>query len=195
MTALRPDLSVADFRAHYWTMAELASFARRLGLPARGPKPELVVRVERRLRGLVNAPERPRKRASGPRDSDSPLRRSTPVINYKSDEKTRAFFKSQIGPHFHFTYHLNQYRLARKSLTYGDLVEEWSAEYERRRGPDYKAPIASQAEYNRYIRDFFADEKNRGRSLRDAATSWNAAKRIRGNRRYKPRTTRPKGNA
>jgi len=92
-------------------------------------------------------------------------------------------------------YHLNQFRLARKSFTYGDLVGEWLAEYERRRNPDYKAPIASQGKYNRYIGDFFADEETRGKSLRDASTSWNLAKRTGGDRAYKPRPTRRTGSA
>jgi hypothetical protein len=187
---LGADLSLDEFRAHYWTLSELAGFARRLGLPARGPKPELVKRLERRLRGLPNAPDQRQKLAKGPRDSDTPLHRSTSVIRYKSDEKTRAFFTSQIGPHFHFTYQLNQYRLARTDLTYGDLADEWVAEHERRRNADYKAPIASQGEYNRYVRAFFADKRNRGKSLRDAAASWNSAKRIRGDRRYSAQATR-----
>ena len=37
------------------------------------------------------------------------LRPATPVVNYKSDERTRRFFKRHIGPHFPFTYHLNRY--------------------------------------------------------------------------------------
>ena len=125
-----------------------------------------------------------------PRDSDRELRRSTRVVNYKSDDRTRAFFEAQIGPHFHFTYRLNQYRLAHDNLTYGDLVDEWVAEYERRKNPRYKAPIASHGEYNQYIRDFFADGRNKGKPLRAAVASWNTAKRARGDRRYRPRATR-----
>jgi hypothetical protein len=109
----------------------------------------------------------------------------TPVVNYKSDDKTRDFFTRDIGPHFHFTYHLNQYRLANANLTYGDLIREWVAEYERRQDPKYRAPTASHGEYNRYIRDFFSDERNKGKSLRDAVASWNAAKRGRGDHRYR----------
>ena len=183
---LRPNMSVDDFRAYYWMKDRLTAFARQLGLPTHGYKPELVRRIERRLRGLPDEPERTRK-PEGARDSDRSLRRSTAVVNYKSDEKTRAFFEAQIGPHFHFTYRLNQYRLSHDHLTYGDLVDEWVAEYERRKRPDYRAPIASQGEYNRYIRDFFADEGNKGKSFRDAVAAWNVAKGARGDdRRYRP---------
>lgn len=60
------------------------------------------------------------------------------------------------------------------------------AERERRKNHIYKPPIARHGEYNRYVRYFFADDKNKGKELRDAAVSWNAVKRDRNRPRYKP---------
>jgi hypothetical protein len=182
-------MSVEEFVSYYWLMAELTEFAKRLGLPAHGPKPELSRRIEQRLRGAPSRPEPARPKAKGPRDSDAPLTRDTPVRNYRSDARTRAFFGEQIGPEFHFTYHLNQFRMAREGITYGDLVDEWLAEKERRKQAGYKAPIAKHGEYNRFVRDFFADEANKGKALREAVAAWNAVKSRR-DRRYKPRTSR-----
>jgi hypothetical protein len=179
-------MSVDEFGSHYWMKAELITLARQLDLRTDGYKPDLVERIERRLRGLPDLRERTQKRPKGQRDSKNPLVRNTAVVNYKSDDKTRAFFKSQIGPHFHFTYQLNQYRLTHESLTYGDLVDEWIAEYNRCKDPNYQAPIASQGEYNQHVRDFFADKQNNGKSFRDAVASWNEAKRTIGERRYRP---------
>jgi SAP domain-containing new25/Domain of unknown function (DUF6434) len=179
-------MTVEDFRAYYWLMADLTSFAKRLDVPTRGRKPELRARIERCLSALPDRPKPDHTRSGGPRDSEKPLRRNIPVVNYKSDDRTRAFFKSQTGPDFHFTYCLNQFRLGNKNLTYGDLVDEWLAERERRKDQLYKPVIASHGEYNRYIRDFFADKHNKGKSLRDAAASWNARKNSRGDRRYQP---------
>ncbi len=164
-------MSVTEYRAYYWMKDDLIRFARQLGLPTHGYKPELSTRIDRRLRGLSESMEPPRKQSEGPRDSDQPLRRDSPVIHYKSDDKTRAFFKSQIGPEFHFTYMLNQYRLAHDKLN-------------RRRRGDYRPVIAEQGKYNRFIRDFFDDERNKGKSLGDAARSWNAIKNKRGEPRY-----------
>lgn len=177
---LHPKMDVNDFRSYYWMKADLVAFARRLGLPCDGHKPELSTRIERRLRGLPPSIEPRRSPSKAPRDSDQPLRRGTPVVNYRSDQTTRAFFQSQIGREFHFTYLLNQYRLARENLTYGDLVDEWVAERDRRRDSTYQAPIPEQGKYNRFIRDFFADKKNRGKSLGDAAVAWNRIKGRRG---------------
>jgi hypothetical protein len=183
-------MSVVDYKSYYWMKDDLTRFARQLGLPTHGYKPELSARIERRLRGLPDLTQPLRKQAKGPRDSDRLLARDTRVVNYKSDQKTRDFFKSQIGPGFHFTYHLNQYRLARRNLTYGDLIGEWLAERERRQKEDYQAPLAEHGKYNRFIRDFFGDEKNQGKSLSDAAVAWNAIKNNRGDPRYKPRAAR-----
>jgi hypothetical protein len=163
--------------------ADLVDFARKLGLSTHGHKPELSARIDRCLRGKPAGPEPPMP-VKGPRDSDKPLRRSTPVVNYWSDDKTRAFFESEIGPAFHFTYYLNQYRMVHDDLTYGDLIDVWVAERDRRRNTAYRAPLAEHGKYNRFVRDFFADKRNQGRSLRDAAASWNKIKNKRGDPRY-----------
>ena len=115
------------------------------------------------------------------------MTRDTPVVSYYSDAKTREFFKSQIGPEFHFTYHVNQFRLANEELTYGDLVDEWIAERDRCRTEGYEAPRAAHGKYNRFIRTYFADAENKGKSLREAALAWNEVKKGRGDHRYVPR--------
>lgn len=183
---LHPKMSVADSKTYYWMKADLVGFARRLGLPTHGYKPELSKRI---LQCLTGAPAvaGAKKRAPSPaRDSDNPLRRDSPVVNYKSDSRTREFFKAQIGPDFHFTYHVNQHRLANAGLTYGDLIDEWLAERDRRDTEGYKPTIAKHGEYNQFVRDYFADRANAGRTMHDAAAAWNAIKPTR-DRRYKKR--------
>src|SRR6266704_3297216 len=137
-STLRPGMSLTEYRAYYWMKDDLIRFARQLGLPTHGYKPELSTRIDRRLRGMSESAEPQRKQSKGPRDSDKPLRRDSPVVNYKSDDKTRAFFKSVIGPDFHFTYLMNQYRLTHDNLTYEDLADVWVAERDRRRNRDYR---------------------------------------------------------
>jgi hypothetical protein len=181
-------MRLADFTNYYWLKDELTEFARGLGLPTHGSKPELSARIERRLRGITFSSKVKARSPRGPRDSDKPLTRETLVINYMSDANTREFFKSAIGPEFHFTYHVNQFRLAAgPGLTYGELVDEWLAERDRRKSPSYKAPIADHGKYNRFIRDFFADEANKGKTLLEAVAAWNAIKNSRGDQKYKPR--------
>lgn len=192
--ALAPGMSVADFRSYYWRKDELVRFARRLGLSTRGHKPALGMRIERRLRGAADGTEQEGKSVKGLRDSGRPLSRETRVVHYKSDTRTRAFFQSEIGPEFHFTYHLNQWRLTREdtgNLTYGDLIDEWLAERDRRQDSAYQARLPAQGEYNLFVRGFFADPANKGRSLADAASAWNSVKFRKGGRRYRSRSMDP----
>ena len=176
---LRSRMSVREFQAWYWMKTELADFARELGLSAAGDKPALAERIERRLRGLPEVRQAPARRG-GRRDSDAPLSRATPVVNYFSDDATRAFFRDRIGPEFHFTYRLNQFRLARTGLTYGDLIDEWQRERDRRRDPNYQAPLAAHGKWNLFVRAFFADAANAGSTMADAALAWNRVKAQRG---------------
>src|SRR5260370_16220897 len=89
---LRPGIRVTEYRAYYWMKDELIRFARQLGLPTHGYKPELSTRIDRRLRGMSESAEPQRQQSKGPRDSEKPLRRDSRAINYKSDDKIRAFF-------------------------------------------------------------------------------------------------------
>src|SRR6266700_123230 len=85
---LHPGMRVDELRNYYWMKADLVGLARRLGLPTDGYKVELHARIERRLRGLPELSGPPRQPAKAPRDSDQQLRSDTPVVNYKSDQKT-----------------------------------------------------------------------------------------------------------
>lgn len=183
---LTADLSPVTFLEFYWWKDELTRFCVEHGIPATGRKLEIRYRVEMFLRtGRVERPA-PRAAAKGGRDSDGELTLETPVVNFKSDKKTREFFKSVIGPHFHFTAHLNQFIKDRTDLTYGDLVREWDADRKRRKSSDFKPPIMASCEYNQYIRDFFADPQNEGKSFKEAVASWNEVKVRRGERKYAP---------
>lgn len=176
---LEPGITLGEFNDWYWLMAELKVFAQRLGLRAGGPKPALTARIKQQLRGLPAATEPKRAGGKAAKDSLKPLRAETPVVSYRSDDATRAFFTARIGARFHFTWHLNQFRLAHPGLTYGDLVAEWLAEEARRKAGGYEAVIAPQGEYNQHIRAFFADPENRGKTFRDAVRAWNRIKQER----------------
>jgi hypothetical protein len=186
---LAPGLSLDEFRAHYWYRDELAAFCRSQRLPASGPKHELVARVEAFLCGDEPPPVVVRPRGGSHRIT-GPISVDTPVTDaFKSDAVTRAFFKSVIGEHFHFTAHMQAYRRAKmqagEPLTYGDLAREWLAERRRRAEPGYRSAIAPTWQYNRFVRDFMADrERNQGATIADAATAWNEVRPHRGPHTY-----------
>jgi len=190
---LNPD----DLRKYYWLKEELVEFCHRLGIPASGRKLDILRRIEVYLKtGRILRPERivlgaPKNNSARQEDDrKQKLTLATPVVNFKSDQRTRDFFTSVIGPRFHFTAHLNQFMRGRHDLTYGDLVKEWLAERDRRNDKSYKPTIMKSGEYNQFIRDFFADPANRGKRLTDAVSSWERVKKLPGPRVY-PHSRKP----
>ena len=196
-------MHIEDLRNYYWLKEELVRFCGQLGIPATGQKLEILARIEAFLHGERFPEAAPQSESTSDmqqktasrntsakrRDSDAPLTLETPIVNFKSDQKTREFFKSVVGPHFHFTAHMGDFMRDHPQLTYGEYAQEWQAEYERRKNADYKPPIMKSCEYNQFVRDFFADEQNQGKSLRDAISAWNEVKRKHGARKYRRQTT------
>jgi SAP domain-containing new25/Domain of unknown function (DUF6434) len=184
---LTPRTSLRDFRNFYWYLDELVEFCRQHGLPTTGQKREIVARIESFLKtGKVAAAPKPRK----PTKRRGPITMRTRVTEaFKSDAETREFFKTAIGPHFHFTAVLQQFRRDKQRdgvpITYGDLVREWLAERERRKDKNYKSPLQRSWEYNRFVRDFLADKtRNKGKGIAGAARAWNAIRIHNGPRSY-----------
>lgn len=174
---------------YYWYLDELVAFCRAVGLPASGQKHEVLARVRLHLDGgsPVDMSAVPTRRRAAPPGARR-FAADTPVDDsFRCDEQTRAFFKQLIGPHFHFTAHLQRFRCEHRGapLTYGDLAREWIAEYERRKDKDYRPPIMPAWEYNKFVRDFLADQsRNAGKGIREAAAAWNAMRLSSGPRDY-----------
>ena len=183
---LAPGMMPAALDRYYWYMAELVAYCRAAGLPTAGQKHEVIERVRAHLAG------RPTPAGGGPAavKARGPRRLALdePVgADYKCDAETRAFFESVIGPHFHFTAHLQRFRRNHVGppLTYGDLAREWVAEYERRKDRHYKSTLMPTWEYNNFVRAYLADKpRNAGKTIKDAAAAWNAVRRSCGPREY-----------
>jgi hypothetical protein len=179
--------SLEDFHNQYWYLADLVDFCRRHEIDSTGRKDELIRRVETFLKTGRRVARTPRKRAA--RVEAGVITLDAPVTSaFKCDAAARAFFQSVIGDHFHFTAHLQQFRRAHRGpcpLTYGDLVREWIAEYERRKDKNYRPKIERTWQYNQFVRDYMADkERNSGRSIRDAAKAWNRVREHQGPHTY-----------
>lgn len=108
-----------------------------------------------------------------------------PVIteNHRCSQNVRAFFKTVI-PKFHFSTYIQNYFKNNVGKTYHDAVGAWYEEEERKKDPSYKSKIAPQFEYNQFIRDFFADINNKGKSRKEAIKAWHEIKKLPGSNKY-----------
>lgn len=179
----RQELTPEYFKNRYWLKMELITLCKTLGLTTPGAKQELLTRIETFIvTGIKTSPVS--NTINAVRDSNSPITRNTPVMNYKNDAATRQFFIEQIGKHFRFNAYLRQFtqRNNNEKLTYGDLVDGWVACEQKKKNPDYQSDIGKQFEYNQFTRDFFLNEK--GKSQSDAIQAWKRVKSLSGPKTY-----------
>jgi len=187
---MRPELSkltsVEIFKDYYWLKEELQSFCRENGMSATGSKIEISNRIETfLLTGEIIKPIR--KRSANKKVQNKRELSLDTVIeeNHRCSQEVRAFFKEAIGEEFHFSTYIQNYFKANIGRTYRDVVDAWYEEKERMKAPSYKKQIAPQFEYNQFMRDFFSDPVNKGRSRGEAIEAWNRLKKLPGNIKYK----------
>ena len=181
---LTKDISVESFRDYYWLKEELQSFCRENEISASGSKIEISDRIETYLlTGEIKKHIR-KSRENKKIEPHKDLSLDTVITeNHRCSQDVRAFFKTVI-PKFHFSTYIQNYFKTNVGKTYCDVVNAWYEEEERKKDPSYKKKIAPQFEYNQYIRDFFADPKNQGKSREDAIESWNEIKKLPGSNKY-----------
>ncbi|WP_026909146.1 DUF6434 domain-containing protein [Paucisalibacillus globulus] len=181
---LTKELSFKDFKDFYWLKDELQAFCREHGMSATGLKVELSERVETFLRtGEIKKPSR-KSKVMKKTEIEVKLSLDTVITeNHRCSQDVRAFFKTVI-PKFHFSTYIQDYLKENTGKTYRDVVDAWYEEEKRKKDPTYKKNIAPQFEYNQFIRDFFADPKNQGRSRSEAIAAWNDMKRLPGSNKY-----------
>ncbi|SNZ10102.1 hypothetical protein SAMN05421503_1537 [Terribacillus aidingensis] len=182
---LTKDISIQDFQDFYWLKEELQHFCREHAISASGSKLEISDRIEVFLQtGEIKKPIRKtiKVKQKIPQAALSP--ETVIEENHRCSQEVRAFFKSVI-PTFHFSAYIQDYFKTNVGKTYQDVVEAWHEEENRKKSPTYKKNIAPQFEYNRFIRDFFADPNNREKSRQDAVEAWNDIKKLPGSNAYK----------
>ncbi len=180
---LGPDISLDDYLNYYWLKSELVSFCREVGINPDGWKLEIHERIVEYLttRKIV------RKRVATARAQSNEdilnITLDTIVLSsFKRNPETTAFFKS-VDSRFHYSVRLNKYiRDHIGEITYGDIVTEWKKEYNQKKRGIKTTPALPQCEYNQFIKDYLADNKDRG--FKDAVAAWNVKKTMRGDNVY-----------
>lgn len=182
---LKKDLDVKEFRNFYWLKEEIQTFCRENGLAASGSKIEITERIAVFLQtGEIQKPLKKRKSPSKEAISTELNLDTVITKNHRCSQTVRAFFKSEI-PKFHFSTYIQNYFKENVGKTYRDVANAWHEEEKRKKDPTYKKQIGPQFEYNQFIRDYFADRKNKGKNREDAIKAWNVIKKLPGSNKYK----------
>ena len=183
-SVLSKRMSLGAFENGYWYQTELVEFGKTLGLPAahRMRKNEL----ESAISAYLTTGRLPNKISSKPlkkgvKDLDRGLTLDLVIANYTSNRQTKGFIireaqrknptaKEKSG----IWYRLNRWReahVAKRSVTYGDLVEQFIALSSVERFERIPHP-----RYINFLAEYHAAEK--GASREDALAAWRKLKKM-----------------
>ncbi|QXE02684.1 DUF6434 domain-containing protein [Terribacillus sp. DMT04] len=176
---MRPELTRATnadaFLDYYWLKEELIHFCRENDLPVSGSKMEISAKIEHFLRHHMAEQQPAKKRPRNKKRANQPLSRSTIITeNHRCSQDVRIFLKQEIGPHFHFSTHIQQYFQSNAGNTYQDAIDAWHEEEKKHQ--QYAATkkiIAPRSEYNRFIRALFTNTVNKENMHNQPLETWN----------------------
>lgn len=182
---LTADISINDFEDFYWLKEELQLFCREHGISTAGSKIEIAERISLFLQtGEIRKPRRNSKVHSKSKTKNELTPDTVITENHRCSQEVRAFFKEVISSKFHFSTYIQNYIKDNVGKTYHDVVEAWYEEDKRKKDPSYEKQIAPQFEYNQFVRDYFLDPKNKGKSRSEAIKAWNEIKKLPGSNKY-----------
>lgn len=178
----RPKLDIhldsETFKNFYYLKEELVDFCRKNNLQTAGSKIELTARIVHYLETgekLYNFRKVVRSHITQDIHLDTVIEK-----NFICSEKHREFYKNQIGNSFSFHVEFQKWLKSHSGKTYKDSIEAYYQILEDKRTK--KTIIDKQFEYNTYIRDFFASNKDK--NLEEAITCWKYKKSLKGHNKY-----------
>lgn len=175
---LRIGLDAKTFREFYYLKEELENFCRKNNLQTTGGKLELTERIAR----FLETGEKLQSNQLAHKANRANVITLDSIIeeNIVCSEKHRSFYKEQIGKSFSFNVEFQKWLKTNAGKTYRDSVDAYySILANKKKNP---SKINKQFEYNTYIRDFFADNKDK--NLKQAIECWKYKKSQRGTNKY-----------
>jgi hypothetical protein len=163
-------MTPAEFSATYFHKLKLVAMCREYGLPTQGAKLELSARILAYLKGESFSDSKNRSKHGLQINNsfnwhNALLTRETLITdNYKNTRNVRTFFSQEIGPHFKMNVAWLNWMRSHVGYNLGDAITAWEETVLTKKAQRGKNTIAPQFEYNRYMRDFFADNPGVGRA-------------------------------
>lgn len=166
------------FKEYYYLKEELIDFCRKNDLQTTGGKIELTDKISR----FLDTGEKIRKSHDSRRTKTADEITLDSIIedNFICSEKHREFYKKEIGNSFSFNVLFQKWLKSNAGKTYRNSIDAYYQILEDKK--ENKTTIDKQFEYNKYIRDFFDDNKDK--TLQQAIKCWKYKKRLKGHRKY-----------
>jgi len=184
---LNKHISPKDFREFYWLKEELIKFCRAEGLKTSGSKIEITKRIDKFLqtgdRQQIKINSKPKSKSKFDWKNEKLSLETEITDNYKNTENARKFFEQHIGTHFKFNVKFMNWMKSNTGKTLEAAIEEWKKIRTEKKNDTQPKEIAPQFEYNRYLRDFLADNPKSSREV--GIKLWKIKKSKRGDNIYK----------
>ena len=175
---LTKNLDSHTFQKYYYLKEELIAFCRSQNLSTNGSKLEITDRIILYLdTGIHQTPVTKKKTIKIHEDItlDTIIEK-----NFVCSQKHRAFFQQHIGPSFSFHVAFQNWLKTNAGKTYRDAIDAYHQLLAVKK--QQKTSIDPQFEYNTYIREFFANNKDK--TLEDAILCWKYKKTLPGHHHY-----------
>lgn len=163
-----------EIKRWYWLKKELVDYCKVINLPYNGSKFEILDRI---ANSLDNVEENLSKtKISQKIDSKFDWNIETLSLDtlitdsYKNTQNVRQFFTEHCGPKFRFTIPFMNFMKANIGKTLQDAISEWKKLNELKKEKNFKSEIPGGNQYNKYMRDFFAD--NPSMTIEQARHFW-----------------------
>jgi SAP domain-containing new25/Domain of unknown function (DUF6434) len=176
---LTPTTTISQFKATYYYRKELQEFCKANNIPYSGL---MKVDLEANIIALLSGQKLEVKPKLKTKNwvQDKVALDGEVTMNYKSNEETRAFFQSVIGPKFKFCGAMMKYKEnnPEKYVTYQDLVFIWYQEQEnKRQGNSSTKQFYKANRYNSFVKQFYADPVNQSKKRSQMLLAWEECKK------------------
>ena len=181
---VRPDikdiLTGSELKRWYWLKQELVDHCKATNLTYDGSKFDILDQIADALDNPSEKPTQPKiskKSISKFNWHTETLSLDTIISdNYKNTQNVRHFFIEHLGNKFHFSIPLMDFMKISIGKTLQNAVNEWQRLNKQSKDKKFKSEIPEGNQYNRYVRDFFADNPNM--TVEQARHFWKLKRRL-----------------
>jgi hypothetical protein len=153
-----------ELKLWYWLKEELVAYCKLTNLSYVGSKFDVVERIAKTLDNGDKEISKPliskRQISKFNWHSDKLTLDTVLTDSYKNSQNVGRFFKQHCGDKFHFSIPLMDFMKNNYGKTLQDAINEWQRLNEQSKDKNFKSEIPPGNQYNKYVRDFFADNPN-----------------------------------
>jgi hypothetical protein len=147
-----------ELKKWYWLKEELVGFAKAIRINYSGSKFEILDRLANAIDGKKIPASKKIKPSSTFNWANATLTPKTIITDsYTNGPNTRKFFIAHCGKKFSFNIPFMAWMKANSGKTLAHAIVEWKRIERLKRDTNFKSSIPAGNQYNKYLRDFFAD--------------------------------------